>query len=298
MKKWLTEAFGFSKREYNGLLYLIILAVILTIVPNIYVHFYNAQDNRTNIEKLALQKLVLVDRYQKKTYQNQRYASSNYGAKKANYYAFDPNTAGEKEWQDFGLSYKQAKSIVNYVKKGGKFYKPEDLKRMYTISPEKYEALLPFVNIAPRANNFDGKSSVAYAKKEAVVVEINAADTLELDKIRGIGLSFARRIVKYRERLGGFHSKEQLFEVFGVDTAKFNEIKDQIRIDVSLIQKLNINTVEFDDLKKHPYLRNKEMNAIIQYRKQHGSYKNIADLNKVLILNPQIIQKIEPYLSL
>lgn len=298
MKKWLIEAFGFSKREYNGLLYLIILAVIITIAPYLYIHYYNAREQRSPTEKLALQKLVLVDRYQKKNYTNQKYTKGNYeSAKKAIYYPFDPNLAGEKEWQDFGLSYKQAKSIVNYVKKGGKFYKPEDLKRMYTISPEKYEALLPFVNIAPRTSNFENKTNAAYVKKEAIVVEINAADTLELDKIRGIGLSFARRIVKYRERLGGFHSKEQLFEVFGVDTPKFNEIKDQVRIDASLIQKLNINTVEFDDMKKHPYLRYKEMNAIIQYRKQHGAYKSIADLNKVLILNPQIIQRIAPYLS-
>ena len=299
MKKWLIEDFGFSKREYNGLLYLLILAVLITLAPYVYAYYINSQDYDRKYEDLALQKLILIDRYEKKKYANARYPNKNYGSSKiVSYHTFDPNLIDENEWQGFGLSYKQAMSIVNYVKKGGKFYKPEDLKRMYTISPEKYEALLPFVAITPSVSNFEKKPGFAYVKREAVVVEINAADTLELDKIKGIGLSFARRIVKYRERLGGFHSKEQLFEVFGVDTAKFNEIKDQIKIDINFIKKMNINTAEFEDLKKHPYLRYKEMNAIIQYRKQHGAYKTIADLNKVLILTPQTIQKIAPYLSL
>ena len=299
MKKWLTEAFGFSKREYNGLLYLLFLAVLITAAPYLHAYYQSLHNAESKQEMLALQKLVLVDRYQKRNYGDSKYARKNYGsAKKVIYHAFDPNLIDEKEWQTFGLSYKQAMSIVNYVKKGGKFYKPEDLKKMYTISPEKYEALLPFVTIAQPTNNFGKKPEFVYVKKEAVVVEINAADTLELDRIRGIGSSFARRIVNYRERLGGFHSKEQLFEVFGVDSAKFNEIKDQIRIDLTAIKKLNINTSEFDDFKKHPYLKYKEMNAIIQYRKQHGAYKSIADLNKVFILTPQTIQKIAPYLSL
>ena len=129
------------------------------------------------------------------------------------------------------------------------------------------------------------------------VVEINAADTLELDKIKGVGPAFARRIVKYRERLGGFHSKEQLFEVYGVDTLKYNEIKDQIRINEEGIKKININTADFEALKNHPYLKYKQINAIIQYRKQHGMYSGIADLKKVLILSPQTIEQLTPYLQ-
>lgn len=295
MKKWLTTYFGFSKREYNGLLFLIVLILLATIAPYLYKYYLYQHPSANPKEKLAVQKLLLVDRYAKKSYSNSGDALENtYTKKEVRYQVFNPNLITEKEWQQFGLSYKQAMSIVNYVKKGGKFYKPEDLKKMYTISPEKYKALLPYVSIPPSANQYEKK---IYPKREPIIVDINTADTLELDKIRGVGPAFARRIAKYRERLGGFYSKEQLFEVFGVDTPKFNEIKDQIKIDIEVIKKININTAEFDDLKRHPYLSFKQMNAIIQYRKQHGLYKSIADLNKVLILTPQIIQRIEPYLS-
>lgn len=296
MKNWLINNFGFSKREYNGLLYLVIIIIVVTFIPYIYQYYLSRNSSGTN-DKLALEKLVLVDRHNKKRFSDTRSEIESSTAKRpVQYFEFNPNTITEKEWQQFGLSYKQAMSIVNYVRKGGKFYKPEDLKKMYTISPEKYEALLPYVSI-PKMDQFDNKPTSTYTKKEAVVVAINTADTLELDKIKGVGPAFARRIVKYRERLGGFYSKEQLFEVFGVDTPKYNEIKDQIKIDAEGIVKFNINTVEFDDLKRHPYLTFKQMNAIIQYRKQHGPYKNIADLSKVLILKPETIQKIAPYLN-
>jgi competence ComEA-like helix-hairpin-helix protein len=297
MKNWLINHYGFSKRSLNGLLVLLLLIVVTTFAPIIYRYYFLKPPSIDANEMQALQRLELVDRYAKRNYKNTRSEIEDMASRPlAHYQTFDPNVIDEKMWQQFGLSYKQAMSIVNYVKKGGRFYKPEDLKKMYTISPEKYEALLPYVSIAS-SKPFEKKTITPYPKKEPVMVEINTADTLELDKIKGIGIAFAKRIVKYRERLGGFHNKEQLFEVFGIDTAKFNEIKDQIKIETDAIRKLNINTAEFEDLKRHPYLSFKQMNAIIQYRKQHGPYKSIADLNKVLILKPETIQRIEPYLS-
>ncbi|MDQ8004905.1 MAG: helix-hairpin-helix domain-containing protein [Pedobacter sp.] len=297
MKNWLINNFGFSKREYNGLLYLLLLILLVTFTPYIYQYYRYKNQISTPQEKLALQKLELVDRYHRKKYENTRNEIEGSNLKQpVRYFPFDPNVITEKEWQQFGLSYKQAMSIVNYVKKGGKFYKPEDLKKIYTISPEKYEALLPYVSIS-KIEQPDKKPASTYTKKEPIIVDINAADTLELDKIKGVGAAFARRIVKYRERLGGFYAKEQLFEVFGVDTPKFIEIKDQVKIDLDGIKKIDINKVEFDDLKRHPYLTFKQMNAIIQYRKQHGPYKSITDLNKVLILKSEVIQKMAPYLE-
>jgi len=296
MKKWLIKHYGFSKRSLNGLLLLLLLIIMATLAPSIYRLYFLKPPTIDETEMQALQQLAVVDRYAKREYKDTRTEIEDAPERLVHYQTFDPNLIDERQWQQFGLSYKQAMAIVNYVKKGGRFYKPEDLKKMYTISPEKYEVLLPYVVIPP-SNPFEKKMMPAYPKREPVMVEINTADTLELDKIRGIGISFAKRIVKYRERLGGFHSKEQLFEVFGIDTPKFNEIKDQIKIEVEAIRKLNINTAEFEDLKRHPYLSFKQMNAIIQYRKQHGPYKSIADLNKVLILNPETIQRIAPYLS-
>lgn len=86
-------------------------------------------------------------------------------------------------------------------------------------------------------------------------------------------------------------------EVYGLDSLKYNEIKAQIRVNTANLTQININTAEFDDMKNHPYLKFKQINAIIQYRKQHGKFKSIEDLKKVIILTPQISQNITPYLS-
>jgi competence protein ComEA len=296
MKNWLMSIFSFSKREYNGLLFLLFITLAVSIFPYLYEHFYDNDQPPNEAEKIALQQLVLADRYDRKSKQDVRNEIENSSTPKAtSYFPFDPNLIDEKQWQQLGLSYKQALSIVNYVKKGGRFRQPTDLKKMYTLSERKYEELLPYVTISQPEKT--EKKPFTFPQKERIIVEINLADSIQLYQIRGIGPAFARRIIKYRERLGGFTHKEQLFQVYGIDSAKFDEIKDQIAIDVSAIRKININTAEFDDLRNHPYLRYKELNAIIQYRRQHGPYKSIADLNKVLILTPETIQNISPYLS-
>eukprot|EP01012_Entosiphon_sulcatum_P012591 TRINITY_DN17919_c0_g1_i1.p1 TRINITY_DN17919_c0_g1~~TRINITY_DN17919_c0_g1_i1.p1 ORF type:complete len:303 (-),score=34.75 TRINITY_DN17919_c0_g1_i1:302-1087(-) len=214
---------------------------------------------------------------------------------------FDPNTLDADGWQTLGLSPKQAKAIINYTAKGGKFYKPDDLQKMYTISPEMYKKILPYVKIADQGLNNSKKyapfEKKEYVKKAAVIVDINIADSAQLDEIKGIGGAFANRILKYRERLGGFYKKEQLMEVYGLDSARYAEIKDQISISNVPLKTININTAAFNDLRRNPYLSYKQINAVIQYRKQHGNYAGLADLKKVVILNQQVIDKIAPYIS-
>jgi competence ComEA-like helix-hairpin-helix protein len=85
--------------------------------------------------------------------------------------------------------------------------------------------------------------------------------------------------------------------VFGLDSAKFEEIKNQISVNASELKMININTAKLEDFKGHPYVRYKQVNAIIEYRKQHGNYSNIADLNKVAILSQEMIERLAPYLT-
>jgi len=161
-----------------------------------------------------------------------------------------------------------------------------------------YEELVPYVVIAgSRDSTYINKLPARIKKTVAVLIALNTADTLELDKIKGIGPAFARRIVSYRDRLGGFYKKEQLLEVFGLDSLKFQEIKDQVYVDEAKVVKVNLNTAVYETLKNHPYLRSKQINAILQYRKQHGNYSNIADLKKVAILSATDVERLEPYFS-
>lgn len=303
MKVWLDRYFGFTKREYNGLLVLIAMLLVVSVLPYGYELFYKPTNTISIVEQTSLNKLVIVNQEQKNEYTKVRtQIEDNEAASAPSLFKFDPNQIDNEQWQKLGLSAKQAQAIINYRNKGGRFYKPADLQKIYTITPQKYQALLPYIQIenTDAVHKFEKKTfseKVPYVKKEFTIIEVNSADTLQLDKINGIGAAFAKRIIKYRERLGGFYKKEQLMEVYGLDSAKFAEIKDQVNVNAVHIKKIDINTATFDDLKNHPYLKFKQINAIIQYRKQHGKYNSIEDLKKVIILSPQTIQNLAPYLN-
>lgn len=312
MRKWLNLYFDLSKREFNGLLALAGLIAIFTAAPYIYRPAGNEHDTEAT-DQLIVQALIAQMRKERNCAGNQRrYAGAgrvNAGRKTwgddkkraVRLFPFDPNVMELADWQRLGLSAKQSAAILKYVAKGGRFKKKEDLRKMYTIAPGQYELMAPYVNIAPlaaRQGSYEKHTSARPEQLRAApkIVELNSADSILLCEIIGIGPAFASRIIKYRKRTGGFYDKAQLMEVFGLDSLKYREISSQVRADPALIRKININTAQFEDLKNHPYFRYKQINALIQYRKQHGNYSNIADLNKVLILGTETIARMEPYL--
>ncbi len=222
-------------------------------------------------------------------------------AKAPAYFRFNPNQLPEADWQKLGLSKKQIKVIKNYEAKGGKFWKKEDLKRIYSIDAALYSKLEPYISIPEEypayGRTIEGRGGVQrHSQNAVVVVELNSADSATLQTVRGIGPVLASRIVRYRDRLGGFCRKEQLREVYGIDSARYSSLEGQIIVNPGPVRKLNFNTATFDDIKGYPYLSYKQMNAIIQYRKQHGPYSGINDLKKIAILNEEILRKIAPYL--
>lgn len=297
MKKAIQEYFKFSKQELNGFLGLLLITFILFFIPEIYRAFFlNNMPNQA--DQKALQKLIFSAESAEKYPAFRREGNLSNDRSKINLFPFDPNSVDINGWMQLGLSRKQAESILNYRSKGGKFYKPEDLGRMYTVSPQLMKKWMPFIQIRQKVATDQFVFNTAKLGKitPAVMVNVNQADSLELQTIRGIGPAFARRIIQYRNRIGGFHSSEQLKEVYGIDSSKYNEIKNQIFVDAKQIQKIDINKATFEDLKNNPYLKYKQINALIQYRKQHGSFSDILSLKKVTLLPEQVIHNLTPYL--
>jgi len=129
-------------------------------------------------------------------------------------------------------------------------------------------------------------------------VHANTADTLDLQQIRGIGSTTSHRIVAYRERLGGFVRIEQLLEVWGIDSARYEQINEFFIIDKQNIRKININTVTIRDLQRHPYMDYWQAKAIVQNRDENGLYQNIADILKLALIDQETFDLIKNYLEL
>lgn len=133
--------------------------------------------------------------------------------------------------------------------------------------------------------------------EDNLVIELNRADTFELQRLRGIGPGFAYRIIKYRDRLGGFVNKLQIMEVFGMDSSRFNGISDHISTDRSLIHPIDLNNVTFKGMLAHPYFPFEITKAIMLYRKEHKLIRDPDELKSVQGIDEALFRKIRPYIT-
>jgi len=132
--------------------------------------------------------------------------------------------------------------------------------------------------------------------KEIVIVELNTCDTAQLVQLPGIGSSFAKRIIKYRDILGGYVSTDQLLEVYGMDEERMGKFKSYLDVDKSKISQIDINKSSSKELKAHPYIEWKVANSIYNFRVQHGDYKKVEDIMNSDLIDDDLFGKLAPYL--
>ena len=160
-------------------------------------------------------------------------------------FRFNPNVVSVNDLRRLGFSLKQAESIDNYRKKGGRFRRKEDFAKSYVVADSVYRRLEKYIDIP--------------------LLDINRADSAEFDALPGIGGYFAAKMVEYRSRLGGYSCKEQLMEIYHLDNEKYSRFCDLITVGES--RPFRLWTMPADSLKLHPYIRNwKTANAIVLYR--------------------------------
>jgi len=214
---------------------------------------------------------------------------------------FNPNGLSEDDWVRLGLSPAQARCVKKYEASGGKFQTKSDVKKLFVISAERYAELEPFIVLPDQLPQGDSLKKYADNKfqkpKKPAVIELNTADSSDLVSVNGIGPAFAKRILDYRERLGGFHSIDQLTEVFGIDAEKFGAIKNSVKADSSYIRKINVNTAGISDFKKLPYISPGVAAALVNYRKSHGNYKSVGEIRGCVLVTADLYRKISPYLT-
>lgn len=266
------------------------------------------------VKKLEIKASESPDDFEKKdneeTYAYQYDKSkSSYGSAntpKGELFYFDPNTISASDWKKLGLRDKTIATIQNYLNKGGHFYKPEDLQKIFGLHKDEYERLLPYVKI--ESKTFISNEQFAKPKEETrptktydtkyPVIDINTADTSAFISLPGIGSKLAVRIINFRDKLGGFYAIDQIGETYGLTDSTFQKIKQYLKLENVLLKKININTATIDELKAHPYIKFNLANPIVAYRTEHGPFSKIEDIKKVMTMTDEIYKKIAPYLTL
>lgn len=239
---------------------------------------------------------------------NHYYASS---PKKVERFVFDPNTADSTQLLRLGLQPWQVRNIYKYRAAGGIYRQPIDFAKLYGLTVKQYRELEPYIRISsdylPASTLVKERASYSpKATKDTVVVYqrptkikatehivLNTADSTALTTIPGIGPYYARRIIQYGNRLGGYVSVEQLDEIDDFPT----EAKQYLVINNPAPKKLNINQLSLNELRRHPYINFYMAKAITDYRRLHGTITSLNELRLIKDFTPEVIKRLTPYVA-
>lgn len=194
-------------------------------------------------------------------------------------FPFDPNTVTLEDLQRLGLSPRQAESIENYRSKGGRFRSKADFQKMYVVSDTLFARLEPYIEI-PK-------------------LELNSADSAALVNLRGIGPWYARKILDYRDRLGGFFDKSQLLEIDGIDAERYAGFADDVTVDTDRVRRLDLWHASDSVLARHPYLGAKGARRIVRFRQLYDSARwTPADLVQEQAVSEDDIVRLKKYIEI
>ena len=309
MQEEIKNYFSFTKKERLGIISLLAITVCIAFLPQLYSTITSTAvppNFDTTLAALSSKENDTAFNHFKK-FDTENDYSNKYKFDKENLTAtlfnFDPNKIDSATWQSLGTKAKTASSIQKYIAKGGKFWHAEDIFKVWGMSDALKQRLVEYIKIPPKENGYVKKEFVpfekkVYEKKQISIVEINSADSAAFEGLPGIGGGFAKRIIAFRNKLGGFSNINQVAETFGMQDSTFQKAKPYLNCDVNLITKININTSTVEELKNHPYVKWQLANVIINYRKQHGNYKSIEDLKKIMTIDEETYNKIAPYFTL
>ncbi len=219
-------------------------------------------------------------------------------------FTFDPNTADSTQLLRLGLRPWQVRNIYKYRARGGVYRRREDFARLYGLTLKDYRRLEPYICISPDFQPasahiarppHDVDSTRHYVSKLSAgsTVDLSTADTTSLMRVPGIGSYYARQIVRYGERLGGYVSIGQLDEIDGFPS----EAKAYFTLGSAAPRRLALNRLSLQQLRRHPYLNFYQARAIVDYRRLHGRIDSLQQLRFDSSFSPADFQRLAPYVS-
>lgn len=288
---WVKDYFSFSKRERRAFIALVVLIVLFILLPELYhprrpapvITSIGATLNKDSLSSTA----STEDEWQP--------GPEPSLPQPATLFYFDPNTLDEAGFIKLGLPPRTARTIIKYRSKGGRFRRAEDLRKIYSLSPGDADRIIPYARITGASNDQYAKRDYrSNYKRNTPVIDINTASQDDWQALPGIGPVLSKRIVEYRERLGGFSSMEQVRNTWGLPDSTFQKIEPFLRLASPSVHKVNINTAFENELMVCPGINRDVAQAIIIYRKQHGPFSSPDELRKIVFITDEMYRQIIP----
>ncbi len=295
-KNFLTAFNSYTNKE-KKVIFLFAIIILLLILFN-FISFNKNEDYS------ALHQAFLKNQGSKLTHNysldDEEKPTFDYQEKEFKYSFFNPNSDSEEKLTKAGIYNNIAKRIVNFRNSGGKFYQKEDLLKIYGIKEDYYSKIEPYIiiNITNPVYKPFEKNQNQNFKTVKIKPKINEMDSTSLVNLYMIGEKLASRIAKFKEKLGGFYSLEQVKEVYGINDETYIKLLEQINSETGKFEKIQINIISKENLAKHPYFGKKMAEIVINFRNQHGNFETSDDLLKTKVINQEKLSKILPYLEL
>jgi competence protein ComEA len=204
-------------------------------------------------------------------------------------HAFNPNQIKEDDWIAMGLPAKTARTIQRYIRKGGRFRKPNDLGKIWGIRESDVERLLPYIQLEQPASIYPLTQTYSTSFNKYSPIDINEADSAAWASMPGIGKVLSKRIIHYKQRLGGFRSVEDLRQVYGLADSVYTKLLPYLRLSVAEKEKPNLNTLTAQRLSQIGGIDSEIAQAIVVYRQQNGPFQNLNGLRQLVFINDSLL---------
>jgi len=267
MKNKLRPYFSFTKKEQTGIVLLGCICLLFIFLP----FFFPKKE-------LQLSDITLSTGLQKLEADAGNIPGKPelyFSETKHELFSFNPNTLDVAGWMRLGLHEKLAQRIINYRNKGGRFYKPSDIKKIWGMSAEKADELIPYVLLP------DTEIKKEPARTPVVLIDINKADQDAWKTLPGIGETLSTRIIKYRNQSGGFARIEELQQVFGLSDSSFLLIRPFLRLNDATIPKLLLNRASVHQIVQKTGISMSFAQSVVKRRLEKGNYTEWTELEEL-----------------
>ncbi len=294
------ELFRFTRRERTGIIALLIVIFIFAGINISLPYLVRNKPADTSAWEAEIKK------YAKRNENPERQTGQ------VEIRQFDPNKIRMDELIQMGVPARIATNWTRYLEKGGRFREAKDIRKIYGMTEELFDRLQNYICIQAEKRidkeirkdksmikNLLNKTSSNFNLEEVSAsidsVELNLADSAELEHLPGIGPVLAARIIRYRKLLGGFYSVIQLKEIYGLREEHYSKVLPHLYIKGELFGKFNINFASLEKLGRHPYIGFRKAREIVSLRDKKGKFTSLNDLSEIMTADS--IGRLGPYLK-
>ncbi|EAR00651.1 ComEA family DNA-binding protein [Maribacter sp. HTCC2170] len=296
MKKFKSH-FKFSKQERSGIFFLLLIIVFLQVCFFIFKYTFKNEESSLVLDEETQAKIDSL---------KQELAIRD----SITIYPFNPNFISDYKGYTLGMSVKEIDRLHAFRSDGKFINSALEFQMVTKISDSLLKLISPNFKFPSWVSNknkdsetgrslFQNKSQFETTIKNFEIKEINSVTAEELQTVSGIGDKLSNRIIKFRDRLGGFMVNEQLYDVYGLEPVVVKRALERFKVlSEPSISKIDINTASAQEISKLIYLRYELASKIVEYRQVNGVFASFEELNNIEGFPTDKINRIQLYLSL